>query len=232
MTRDLAGHPLDRPVWNALTSRWAPIAEGDARAWRLGRDYGLFGAAADRSAESLAALAALVPEDGELWLVERRDDWPAPPGTACIRKAAIVQMVWETLTPAEGGAPAFVDLTEDDAPAMYELAMLTRPGPYVAHTNRLGGFIGVKEDGRLVAMAGERMKMPGLSEISAVCTHPDHRGRGHAAALMRVVGARMLTRGETPWLTAYADNAGAIALYEKLGFRLHGAATVSVLVRV
>ena len=220
---------LARPVWNALTTRWARIAEGDARAWRIDRDYGVFGAAADRSPESLAALAALVPEQGELWMVER-EDWPAPPGTRFVRQAECVQMVCERLAARKPPAFEIVDLKEDDASAMYDLAMLTRPGPYAAHTNRLGDFIGVKQHGALIAMAGERMKMPGLSEVSGVCTHPDHRGRGYAGALMRVVAERMLARGETPWLHAYASNAGAIALYETLGFRLHGTVTASTLV--
>ena len=222
---------LDRPVWNALTTRWAAIAEGDPRAWRIDRDYGVFGAAADRSPESLAALAALVPEQGELWMVER-EDWPAPPDTRFARQARCVQMICEKLAPGKGPAFGIVDLGEDDAPAMYDLAMLTQPGPYAAHTNRLGDFIGVKQDGALIAMAGERMKMPGLSEVSGVCTHPDHRGRGYAGALMRVVAERMLARDETPWLHAYASNAGAIALYEGLGFRLTSTVTASILVRV
>lgn len=226
----MAYEQLDRPAWSALTTHWAPIAEGDARAWRIDRDYGVFGAAADRSPRSLEALAALVPEQGELWMVER-EDWPAPPGTRFLRQAECVQMVCERLAP--GKAPAFeiVELGEDDAPAMYELAMLTQPGPYAVHTNQLGAFIGVKQGGVLVAMAGERMKMPGLSEVSGVCTHPDHRGRGYAGALMWVVAERMLARGERPWLHAYASNAGAIALYESLGFRFHGTVTASVLIR-
>ena len=230
-THDMGYEQLDRPVWNALTTRWAAIAEGDPRAWRIDRDYGVFGAAADRSPESLAALAALVPEQGELWMVER-EDWPAPPGMRFARQAECVQMICERLTPAKGPAFEIVDLGEDDAPAMHDLAMLTQPGPYAAHTNRLGDFIGVKQDGVLIAMAGERMKMPGLSEVSGVCTHPDHRGRGYAGALMRVVAERMLAKGETPWLHAYASNVGAIVLYESLGFRLHGTVTASVLVWV
>ena len=226
----MTAHPLDRPVWNALTSHWAAVAEGDAQAWRLDRDYGVFGAAADRSAESQAALAALVPEGGELWLVEK-EDWPAPPGTRILRHAACVQMTGDALAPA--GPPDFeiVDLAEADAAEMHALATLTEPGPYAAHTNRLGAFVGIKRDGRLVAMAGERMRMPGLSEVSGVCTHPDHRGRGYAGALMRVVAARMLARGETPWLHAYASNAGAIALYESLGFRRRDQVMATILVR-
>ncbi|HEX7694616.1 MAG TPA: GNAT family N-acetyltransferase, partial [Sphingomonas sp.] len=141
---------LDRPVWSALTSYWATIAEGDGRAWRIDRDYGVFGAAADQSHESQAALAGLIPDDGELWTVER-DDWPAPPGTHFLRRADCVQMVCDDLLPRNPPAFEIVDLGEDDASAMYDLALLTRPGPYAAHTNRLGAFIGVKHDGRLIA---------------------------------------------------------------------------------
>jgi predicted GNAT family acetyltransferase len=221
---------LDRPVWNALTSGWAPLAEGNTRAWRLNRDYGVFGAAADRAPESLAALAALVPAGDELWTVEK-EPWPVPPGTRVDRSAVCVQMVAEAITEAPQPPFEMVPLEEDDAAEMFALATLTEPGPYVARTDRLGAFVGVRQDGRLVAMAGERMRMPGLAEVSGVCTHPEFRGRGYAGALMRAVAQRMLVRGETPFLHAYATNAGAIALYESLGFRVDGEVTASVLVR-
>lgn len=221
---------LDRPVWNALTSHWAPIAEGDARAWRLDRDYGVFGAAADRSDASLAALAALVPGDGALWTVEA-EEWPVPPGTRVVKAAACVQMVADAITPGRAADFEIAALTDDDALDMVALATLTEPGPFARHTNRLGAFIGVKRAGQLVAMAGERMRLPGLSEVSGVCTHPEHRGRGYAGVLMRAVAERMLARGERPFLHAYATNAGAIALYESLGFRLDGEVIASILVR-
>ena len=222
--------PLDRPVWNALTSAWTGLAEGDSRALRLDREHGVFGAAADGSPDSLAALAALIPGDGELWTVER-PDWPTPPGTRVVRAADLVQMVCTELNSDLRHAFDIVDLSESDAPDMLALATLTRPGPYVRHTNRLGHFVGVRVNGELAAMAGERMKLPGWSEISAVCTHPAHRGRGYAGALMHVVAARMIARGETPWLTSYADNSDAIALYKKLGFRHRADMVATVVVR-
>ena len=112
-----------------------------------------------------------------------------------------------------------LDLGPSDAAEVLALATLTRPGPFVARTPELGDFVGVKLDGRLVAMAGERMKPDGFTEVSGVCTHPDHRGRGYAAALMRVVMGRIRGRGEVPFLHAYAENRGAIGIYEGLGFR-------------
>lgn len=223
---------LDRPVWSALTTRWAHLAEGDARAWRLNRDYGMFAAPADHSSKSLAALAALLPDDGGPLIVVDDRPCPPPPGTRLIvPPEAVAQMVCEVLIPGEAPDFDMLSLTEDDAAEMYDLAMLTKPGPYVPHTNRLGDFVGVRVHGALVAMAGERMRLPGLAEVSGVCTHPDHRGHGYAAALIHVVVDRMRAKGETPFLHAMADNAGAIAVYERLGFRHRATMIGSALVR-
>ena len=223
------GHPLDRPVWSALTTRQAHLAIGDGRALRLAPDYGLFAAAADTSRDSLKALAALVPAQGAIALVEAEAP-PDVPG-AVMEPRAVWQMTVEALAPAK--APAFktVPLAEADAPQMLALATLTAPGPFFKQTNALGDFIGVKDDGRLVAIAGERMKPEGFTEVSGVCTHPDFRGRGYAGGLMRMVAAHILARGETPFLHVYASNAGAIGLYESLGFSLRRPVTMAVLTR-
>jgi predicted GNAT family acetyltransferase len=210
-------HPLDRPVWTALAGRQAGFATGDARALRYRPEINILAAAADDSPEALAALAALVPPGGKIATVEAAET-PVPPGLAVAKQAMLVQMVAEHPAPPE--PIDYLDLGDADAPEMVALATLTEPGPFVEATHKLGEFIGVRVDGRLVAMAGERMRAPGLTEVSAVCTHPDWRGRGHAGKLMRVVMARIVARGETPFLHSYATNAGAIALYEKLGFRI------------
>lgn len=209
-------HLLDRPAWNALIGRQAGLARGDGRALRFDPDYGFFAGALDRSPDSLAALAALVPPEGEIALVEA-EPWPTVPGAAADTRA-VVQMVCETLTPAEPAAFEIIPLTEEDAPQMRVLADLTRPGPFFSRTHRLGRFVGVKQDGRLIAMAGERMRPLGFTEVSGVCTHPDHRGRGLAGELMRRVAGRILEEGDTAFLHAYAANAGAIGLYRSLGF--------------
>jgi ribosomal protein S18 acetylase RimI-like enzyme len=214
----MTAHPLDRPAWNALAGGWARLAHGDRRALRIEPDHGPFAAAADFSPENLSALLGLPHADGKMWLVETAP-LPPLPGLTILREADVTQMVAEAITPGE---PDFAVelLGEADAAEMLALASLTRPGPFLTKTHRLGRFIGVKQDGRLVAMAGERMRMPGFAEVSGVCTHPDHRGRGYAAGLMRLVARRMLDQGETPFLHAYAANEGAIGLYETLGFRV------------
>jgi len=224
-------HPLDRPIWSALTSRQAPLALGDAGALRIAPEYGLFAAAADGSAESLAALSALIPADGGLAAVGVAEPGPVPGASA--EPHRIWQMVCAALTPDRAARDvAIVPLTDADAAQMLALATLTRPGPFFARTHELGDFVGVKDDrGRLLAMAGERLKPEGFTEVSGVCTEPACRGRGYAGALMRVVTDRILARGETPFLHSYAHNTGAIALYESLGFALRAEVTMTVLTR-
>ena len=221
-------HPLDRPVWNALRTRQAHLAAGDEHALRFRPDINLFAAAADRSEESVAALDALLPAGGAIGLVET-DEWPFPAGLVTDRRPLIHQMVAETITP--GPAIDHVVLGDEDAADMLELAAMTNPGPFFTNTHKLGRFIGVREGGRLIAMAGERMKVKGFSEVSAVCTHPDYRGRGLAGALMRVVAERMVAQGDTPFLHTYAENVGAVRLYEAIGFRVRAAMLFTILRR-
>src|SRR5689334_2909734 len=138
-------------------------------------------------------------------------------------------MICETLAPARRPDFAVEPLTDADAAQMLALATLTRPGPFFARTHQLGEFIGVRIDGQLAAMAGERMKPDGFTEVSGVCTHPDHRGRGYAGVLSSLVAERIIARGEVPFLHAFADNAAAIGLYETLGFRIRARPTMTVL---
>lgn len=198
---------------------------------RLRRDYGVFGAAADRSRECRDSLAALVPDGGELWIVDA-EAYPVPLGTRLLAPPEpVVQMVCEALVVDTLPQLEMLDLTEADAPSMFELATLTKPGPYLARTNQLGEFVGVKRGGRLVAMTGERMRLPGFAEVSGVCTHPDYRGQGFAGALVRSVAKRMIAKGETPFLHVHAENFHALALYESVGFCYRSTLIVSVLVR-
>ena len=184
---------------------------------RFSPDYGLFAAAPDEAPDSLADLAALIAAHGDVALVEAEPP-PSIRGVAVRSSALCWQMVAEEPNPVGQAAFAIGDLTEGDAPQMLALATLTAPGPFFARTHQLGRFVGVKVGGVLVAMAGERMRPAGYTEVSGVCTHPDHRGRGYAAGLMLEVAARIRSRGEIPFLHSYAHNTGAIALYQALGF--------------
>lgn len=225
----MTANPLDRPIWNSLISHRAQFALGIGLARRFAPQYGPLTGAADASPESLAALAALPVDEGGLWALEA-DPVPPPPGMVVTQEAVGVQMVADRLIHADSDL-AWVNLTDDDAAEMLALATLTKPGPFAEQTHRLGQFIGVRQDGVLIAMAGERMRLPGYTEVSGVCTHPEHRGKGYAATLMRAVMARIIATGETPFLHAYASNTGAIALYETLGFRVRRQMAVTVLVK-
>jgi predicted GNAT family acetyltransferase len=220
--------PLDRPIWHSLTGRQSALATGDTRAVRFRPDVNLFGEAADGSPEALAALAALITERGTLGLI---GVGPAvlPSGTTIVSERRLDQMVATRLHRA-ARAVEILRLGDEDAPEMLALATLTAPGPFFAATHLQGGYIGVRRAGRLVAMAGERMKVPGLSEVSAVCTHPDFRGQGFARALMEAVIAPLIAGGEGVFLHSYADNP-AVALYRALGFETRREMTYTVIAR-
>jgi len=211
----MRNHPLDCPVWSALTSRQAAFGSDGVLARRFREDIGPFAAAADDSEAAATELAALAHSDDDMSLLER-DPPPPPPGIDLMLNAAGVQMVLGALAP--GPEMAFEHLGDADVPDMITLATLTRPGPFRAKTHTLGRFIGVRKNGRLIAMAGERMQTDEFVEVSGICTHPDHRRHGLAAALTRIVSARLVEEGRTPFLHAYANNTGAISVYRKLGF--------------
>lgn len=224
-------HPLDRPIWTMLTGRQAHLAEGGDRAKRIDRGYGVFGVAADTGAEAQAALAALVPDDGELWIVEG-EPWPVPAGTREVKRAVLAQMVAEGPPPEpREGEPPIVALGEADASEMAALADHAKPGPWGPATHRYGPFFGIRENGRLLAMAGQRILVPGMAEVSGVSTWADCRGRGLARSLIGHVMRAMVARGETPFLHSYADNAGAIGLYKSLGFRIRREVHVLVIAK-
>lgn len=221
-------HPLDCPAWFALNGPHAGLGSGGALARRYDEAISPFAAARDASDEAVAALGALTRENDEMALLARAAPAP-PPGIAQTTTAAGVQMVWAQFPGA--AEIEHTPLGDADALEMQALAALTRPGPFRAKTHTMGRFIGVRHEGRLIAMAGERMKLDGFVEVSGVCTHPDFRGRGLAGALMRVVGARIVAEGATPFLHAYAANEGAIGLYRALGFEHRCDVTLAIWTR-
>ena len=225
MTTDI----LNRPIWHALTTTQSAFAEGGPAAKRYIATVSPFVAAIDDTASSLEALRDLIAMEGMSALLQATE-CPPIPGTEIVFAADGVQMIAAKIFSAED-EKGVLNLTDADAPDMLALATLTKPGPFLARTHELGRFIGVRENGNLVAMAGERMRLDGFTEISAVCTHPDFRGRGLAGRLMRIVAGRVCARGERPFLHAFANNENAIRLYETLGFELRSKMFVRALRR-
>jgi predicted GNAT family acetyltransferase len=212
----LSTHPLDDAIWRALSGKQNHLALGDARAWRYPSAVTAFGALADSSDASFDALRALIAEDGPVALVTTNTFDP-PPGFAVLRRGDVSQMVWQGNVEAPPDVQ-YVTLTQDDVPDMLALTAATQPGPFGPRTIELGRYIGVRMDGKLVAMAGERTQLDGFTEISAICVDPVARGRGYAASLTKLLIAAIVARGDTPYLHVFTSNEGAIALYRKLGF--------------
>lgn len=218
-------NPLDRPIWSALTTRQRAISLGSDRARRLPADVAPFADVA--GPRDMGELASLVPA-GDFVVMFSGEPVEAPPGLTIADTSSGDQMVLESLR-APGVDFDIAPLTTADVPAMQALVKLTNPGPFGPRTIELGRFVGIHSGGRLVAMAGERLKPEGHTEITGVCTDPEHRGRGYSQALVADVARHILGRGDTPFLHVYSTNTSAIALYEKLGFRFRRSLRVTVL---
>ncbi|NUS18612.1 MAG: GNAT family N-acetyltransferase [Mesorhizobium sp.] len=221
-------HILDRPVWSALETRQRAFAEGSDLARRYRPSIIPFAATATDDPENLHALGRLLPA-GENAILAQAHSIVLPPALVATMTADAVQMIAEAFQTVAD--PRIEQLTRQDAAEMLALASLTKPGPFTLEALSLGEFWGVKIDGRLAAMAGERMKQPGYSELSGVCSHPDFRGGGLARLLSLFVANRIMARGEVPYLHAFANNAAAIRLYESIGFRLRSAMNIAVVRR-
>jgi ribosomal protein S18 acetylase RimI-like enzyme len=207
--------PLDNVSWSALTGPHARFAEVNGRAARYDQEVSPFTALAD-SADPAAwtDLSELFGPGTDLFVSGAGIEPPA--GWECVRGIQGVQLVDDGVTGAPD--PEAVELGAADVPEVLDLVERTRPGPFRKRTMELGTYLGLRRDGKLIAMAGERMRIPGWTEISAVCTDPDHRGLGLGERLIRAIVAEIRARGDRPFLHTGADNAGAIRLYRRLGF--------------
>lgn len=207
--------PLANPVLAALTGPHRAFADVRGRAARYQPDVTPFaGLPLDPTPEDWADLAAVSGAGGSAVLAGPRRE--APVGWETGMDLPGVQMTGDALEVAPD--PEAVRLGPADVAEMLDLVARTKPGPFLPRTIQLGTYLGIRRDGALVAMAGERMRVPGGTEISAVCTDPAARGQGLAARLVRAVGAVIRGRGELPFLHAAATNTTAIRLYEHLGF--------------
>ena len=223
---------LDNPIWTSLTTTHAHLAIGADTGQALGRRYpseiGPLSAFREPTAAAYADLAAIIPEGdvAALFLAEK----PHPPeGWKLVRNGPLIQMICPELPDMPHLAEPIISLTPTDFPEMKTLATLTEPGPFRDQTATLGGFVGIRIDGRLAAMAGQRLSPTGFAEVSAVCTHPDFRGRGFAQALVAAVTRNIYAKGRVPFLTSFEANTGAIRIYRQAGYTLRRTFQLAVL---
>lgn len=206
---------LDNPVWHSLVGPRRSLGEVRTYAARFDAEVSPFAAVCDDpGAEAWDELAAIIGPGRKTVLF--RSSLPMPAGWSVAGTIPCVQMVARPALEAEDGE--FETLGADDVPEMLDLIARTQPGPFGTRTIEFGGYIGVREAGKLVAMAGERLRCGGFTEVSAVCTDEEHRGKGLASALTRTLVHRIRERGEEAFLHASASNVTAIRLYEALGF--------------
>jgi ribosomal protein S18 acetylase RimI-like enzyme len=219
---------LDNPAYASLCGAHAQLAHVRGRARRYPDDVAPFLAlpsppsAQDwRDAASLVAPGTFVA--GRYGDTQLPDDWRA------VQAFELAQMIEERVTGVD--CEEAISLGVADVPEMLELVAQTEPGPFLKRTIELGDYLGIRRDGVLVAMAGERFHLSGWTEISAVCTKPDHRGQGLATRLMAALIASIQRRSERAFLHVMSTNTGAIRLYEELGFRVRQTATLTVVMR-
>ena len=220
-TAAASAHPLDDAAWASLTGPHAGFALGEGLARRYPADLSPFGALADEDDErAWRDLRALYATDEVVGLAgsvgSTRPAWPGWVLDGVVRGVQLVATDALTSAPAED---AFVVGPADAAEAV-DLVARTEPGPFRPRTYELGTYLGLRRDGRLVALAGERLHPAGWTEISAVCTDPAYRRRGLATHLVRGVAALVRARGEVPFLHTSAANVRAVDLYVAMGFEL------------
>jgi ribosomal protein S18 acetylase RimI-like enzyme len=222
-------HPLNHVIWRALTSCHRDVAEGDHLALRYLAPIAPFAATTDVSAASFRSLLALLPAGDRIGLFTLEEIVP-PSSFSVIERGSVDQMILLRM-PSDAGSVPIVGLDASDVPDMLALVDATHPGPFGPRTIELGQYIGVRRQGMLVAMAGERMRLDGFTEISAVCVHPSCRGQGLAAELISTLARSIASRADTSFLHVFSSNRPAIELYRKLGFVLRRHMHLAVLAR-
>ena len=220
---------LDNPVWHALNSDHRHLAVRSDISVRYQFDVAGAAAMPENGRAGFDDLRNLLEIDQVAALVT--DSLPEDvTGWQLLHVSRVLQLVGEDLKPS---APIeAIALTAGDVPEMLELVELAQPGPFLPRTIEMGPYFGVRHEGRLVAMAGQRLHLTGFGEISAVCTHPDYRGRGFGGALTTRVAQAILDQQEIPFLHVLPTNVNAIRLYTKLGFRQRREIALTILKRV
>lgn len=221
---------FNRPAWNAMHKTHQHLSKGDNNARIYKPDINVFLATSNDDLPFWHAAEELTSPDQEVYTVQNTPI-PVLETLELSFAAPCVQMIGGQTYPDIEIEHEILKLGQEDALEMLDLATLTEPGPFKENSFKMGDFIGIRIEGRLAAMAGERFRFSNFSEVSGICTHPDFQGRGLAKALTAIKSAQIVSRGERPFLHAWKTNEPAIQLYKKLGYSIFNEVTASVLKR-
>ncbi|MBW4888635.1 GNAT family N-acetyltransferase [Mucilaginibacter sp. HMF5004] len=210
-------HVLDSPAWNALNTNNSNLAYGNSNVKYFTKEVSPFFGLSENSEENFRVLYDILPHTGPALLVTNTQT-QIPARWKAIRFMSGLQMVHTGNIVTDINPHELMPLTMHHVPQMLALTQLTNPGPFDERTIDFGHYHGIFDGDKLVAMAGQRLHPEGYAEISAVCTHPDHLGRGYAKQLMLHQIHRINAEGETPFLHVRGDNERAINVYKSLGF--------------
>ncbi len=210
-------HILDNPAWNALISGNHQLSNGDEEVKYFDREISPFAGLKENSTDNFSKLYELIQHDSPIAFVTAAET-QIPDQWKVLHQISAFQMVYNQQAVPAGVNMDLTLLNEENVPEMLALTQLTKPGPFAAETIKLGHYQGIFEDGKLVAMAGQRLHPSPYAEISAVCTHPEYLGKGYARQLLLSQVQRIKAKSEIPFLHVRNDNERAIKVYESLGF--------------
>lgn len=214
-------HLLDNPIYHALKSAHGIFAKGTENVRYYQEEVASFAGLKHNSEEEFEELYGISPA-GSTFVVFSHVPLTIAGNWKQLAHIDMFQFVYEHKAAPAGNDVALTELDQRHVAEMTALVELTKPGPFRERTIELGNYAGIFDNNKLVAMAGHRFNPTPYTEVSAVCTHPDHLGKGYAYTLIREQVRRILAKGETPFLHVRNDNVGAIKLYEKLGFANRG----------
>jgi GNAT superfamily N-acetyltransferase len=213
---DLPENLFANPVWHALQTSHRRFAVSSGEACRYPTEVAPFAAVATPSENALQSLHALLAPGEYVWLIG--ESYPSIPELSCEGNLECLQMVLPREVTPPAPTSGIIPLSDANAPEMVALTTLAFPGFFRSRTSEMGSYYGLRSSGELIAMGGERITLDGYPEISGICTHPDHRGKGHAANLIWHLARNHRHKGLVSWLHVSAENHHAIELYLRLGF--------------
>ncbi len=213
---------MENPVWSSLNGALKHLSVGNDLARRFQTDVNVFAGTQDRSDAATEALYEILPETSSVYLMQCVPVRLPKDAKVLMERAGVQYQAARSFVggPEAAPKPGFPvqRMTDADAADILELATLTKPGPFFKNTHRMGDFFGIRLDGQLIAVAGERFRCGKSAEVSAVCVHPDFQGKGLGRHMVAVSAANIEARGDVPFIQAWADNAPAIGLYKSMGY--------------